>query len=190
MGDIGRMVDEFSSFARMPQPVMAERNLSDAIKEAVFLQEVAHPEIQFTMRLPDSELIGKFDHRLISQALTNIVKNATEGVSAVPTESNRAGQITVDAIQTGDNFTINVTDNGIGLPKHNRSKLLEPYMTTREKGTGLGLAIVRKIFEEHGGGIELLDAPANADGEQFGAMVRLILPVTAVEIDAQEKEVV
>lgn len=190
VGDIGRMVDEFSSFARMPQPVMAERNLSDAIKEAVFLQEVAHPEIKFTMHLPDSELIGKFDHRLISQALTNIVKNATEGISAVPTESNRAGQITVDAIQTGDNFTINVTDNGIGLPKHNRSKLLEPYMTTREKGTGLGLAIVRKIFEEHGGGIELLDAPANADGEQFGAMVRLILPVTAVEIDAQEKEVV
>lgn len=189
VGDIGRMVDEFSSFARMPQPVMVERNLSDAIKEAVFLQEVAHPEIQFTMDLPESEMIGRFDHRLISQALTNIVKNATEGISAVPSELNRRGKILVTAIQNGETFVINVTDNGVGLPKQNRSKLLEPYMTTREKGTGLGLAIVRKIFEEHGGGIELLDAPENSDGEQFGAMVRLTMPVTAIDIDAQEKEV-
>lgn len=189
VGDIGRMVDEFSSFARMPQPVMVERNLTDAIKEAVFLQEVAHSEIAFTIELPETELIGRFDHRLISQALTNIVKNATEGISAVPAGSNRQGRIVVSAVQDGETFIINVTDNGIGLPKENRSKLLEPYMTTREKGTGLGLAIVRKIFEEHGGGIELLDAPANANGEQFGAMVRLTLPVTAVEIDAQEKEV-
>lgn len=188
VGDIGRMVDEFSSFARMPQPVMAERNLSDAIKEAVFLQEVAHPEIKFKMDIPEEPLIGKFDHRLLSQALTNIVKNATEGIAAIPEGKNREGAITVNASKEEDKFHIAVIDNGIGLPKENRSKLLEPYMTTREKGTGLGLAIVRKIFEEHGGTIELLDAPAEADKDPIGAMVRLILPVTAVELDTQEKE--
>lgn len=188
VGDIGRMVDEFSSFARMPQPVMAERNLSDAIKEAVFLQEVAHPEIKFKMDIPEEPLIGKFDHRLLSQALTNIVKNATEGIAAIPEGKNREGAIQVNASKVEDKFHIAVIDNGIGLPKENRSKLLEPYMTTREKGTGLGLAIVRKIFEEHGGTIELLDAPAEADKDPIGAMVRLILPVTAVELDTQEKE--
>ncbi|MEP0520675.1 MAG: PAS domain-containing sensor histidine kinase [Hyphomicrobiales bacterium] len=188
VGDIGRMVDEFSSFARMPQPVMAERNLSDAIKEAVFLQEVAHPEIKFKMSLPEEPLIGKFDHRLLSQALTNIVKNATEGIAAIPEDVNRTGAIFVEASRIDEKFHISVIDNGVGLPKENRAKLLEPYMTTREKGTGLGLAIVRKIFEEHGGSIELLDAPAEPDQEPVGAMVRLILPVTAVELDTQEKE--
>lgn len=188
VGDIGRMVDEFSSFARMPQPVMAERNLSDAIKEAVFLQEVTHPEISFKTNLPEEPLIGKFDHRLLSQALTNIVKNATEGIAAIPEDAKRDGAILVNASQIDDKFHIAVIDNGIGLPKENRSKLLEPYMTTREKGTGLGLAIVRKIFEEHGGSIELLDAPAETDQEPVGAMVRLILPVTAAELDTQEKE--
>ena len=188
VGDIGRMVDEFSSFARMPQPVMVERNLSDAIKEAVFLQEVAHPEITFKTDLPETELVGRFDHRLISQALTNIVKNSTESISAVPSDANRPGRIDVEAFQIGDLFQITVIDNGIGMPNENRSKLLEPYMTTREKGTGLGLAIVRKIFEEHGGGIELLDAPADREGHQFGAMVRLTMPVTAADVDSQNKE--
>ncbi|MBL4644884.1 MAG: PAS domain-containing sensor histidine kinase [Rhizobiales bacterium] len=179
VGDIGRMVDEFASFARMPQPVMAERNLTDAIKEAVFLQEVANPDIKFDLNLPDKPMLGYFDHRLISQAFTNLVKNATESIAAIETTESRAGKITVNATQDEDWFNIQIIDNGIGFPKENRSKLLEPYMTTRDKGTGLGLAIVRKIFEEHGGTIILQDAPEIDNTENTGAMVSVKLPIVA-----------
>ncbi|MEM7300257.1 MAG: PAS domain-containing sensor histidine kinase [Pseudomonadota bacterium] len=176
VADIGRMVDEFSSFARMPKPAMQEGDLSEAIKEAVFLQQVAHPEIEFINNLDDTPLIGKFDPRLLSQALTNVVKNAVEAIEAVPSAELDKGRVEVRAKKSTRRITIDIIDNGKGLPEENRRRLLEPYMTTREKGTGLGLAIVGKILEEHGGHIELLDAPEVAKGGR-GAMMRLVLPV-------------
>jgi two-component system nitrogen regulation sensor histidine kinase NtrY len=175
VGDIGRMVDEFSSFARMPKPSFEERDLGEAAREAVFLMEVANPEIAFEVDLPDEPLIGRYDPRLISQAFTNLVKNATEAIAAVPPGDPIAPRITVRGRVEGDRNIVEIIDTGIGLPQENRHRLLEPYMTTREKGTGLGLAIVSKIIEEHGGQLDLLDSPAVAAGGR-GAMVRIILP--------------
>jgi two-component system nitrogen regulation sensor histidine kinase NtrY len=115
---------------------------------------------------------ARFDRRLISQALTNIIKNATEAISAVPPPERGRGRILVRAGRDGADIAIDVIDNGTGLPKENRNRLLEPYVTTREKGTGLGLAIVGKILEEHGGKLELFDAPEVAQGGR-GAWMRL-----------------
>ena len=115
---------------------------------------------------------ARIDRRLISQALTNIIKNATEAIAAVPPEELKRGSIRVSAARDGGDIVIDVIDNGTGLPKENRNRLLEPYVTTREKGTGLGLAIVGRILEEHGGRIELADAPDVAEGGR-GAWVRM-----------------
>ena len=175
VGDIGRMVDEFSSFARMPKPAFELRNLSESIRESVFLLEVAHPDIAFRVNLPDAPLLGHFDARLVSQAFTNIVKNGTEAIAALPPEERGGASITVTARAEDDSIVVDVVDTGIGLPAENRHRLLEPYMTTREKGTGLGLAIVTKIIEEHGGRIELLDSPEVQNGGR-GALVRVTLP--------------
>jgi two-component system nitrogen regulation sensor histidine kinase NtrY len=177
VGDIGRMVDEFSSFARMPKPAFEVRNLSESIRESVFLLEVAHPDIKFSLDLPASPLTGRFDARLMAQALTNIVKNATEAIAALPAEERGKGRVAVSARESGDAIVVDVIDNGIGLPAENRQRLFEPYMTTREKGTGLGLAIVTKIIEDHGGHIELLDSPEVQSGGR-GAMIRITLPRT------------
>ena len=179
VGDIGRMVDEFSSFARMPKPAFESGNLSDPIREAVFLIEVAHPDITFSLDLPEQPLLGRFDARLISQAFTNIVKNGTEAIAALPPEKRAGARITVSARVEEDIIVVDVIDTGIGLPSENRHRLFEPYMTTREKGTGLGLAIVTKIIEEHGGRIELLDSPEVQNGGH-GALVRIILPAWSV----------
>jgi len=175
VGDIGRMVDEFSSFARMPKPVFEPGDLGEAVREALFLQSVGHPDVQFVSRLPNDAIIGRFDRRLIGQAVANVVKNAVEAVVAVPADVRGPGRVEVSVHRVGDELVIDVVDNGIGLPKDGRERLLEPYMTTREKGTGLGLAIVGKIVEEHGGRIELLDSPAVAAGGR-GACVRLVIP--------------
>ena len=175
VGDIGRMVDEFSAFARMPKPAFEARNLSESIREAVFLIEVAHPDILFSVGLPTEPLIGRFDARLMAQVLTNVVKNATEAVAAVPAAERGQGRIAVNAGTEGNLIVVEVIDNGIGLPKENRQRLLEPYFTTREKGTGLGLAIVTKIVEDHGGRIDLLDSPEVASGGR-GALIRITLP--------------
>jgi two-component system nitrogen regulation sensor histidine kinase NtrY len=174
VGDIGRMVDEFSSFARMPKPVFEPGDLGEAVREALFLQSVGHPDVQFVSRLPSDAITGRFDRRLIGQAVANVVKNAVEAVVAVPADVRGPGRVEVSVHRTGDELVIDVVDNGIGLPKDGRERLLEPYMTTREKGTGLGLAIVGKIVEEHGGRIELLDSPAVAAGGR-GACVRLVI---------------
>ena len=175
VGDIGRMVDEFSSFARMPKPAFEIRNLSESIREAVFLIGVAHPEIEFRVDLPEQPLMGRFDARLMGQALTNIVKNATEAITAVPAEGRGKGRIVVSGRTVGDQIIVDVIDNGIGFPAEQRHRLLEPYMTTREKGTGLGLAIVTKIIEDHAGRVELLDASDVEEGAR-GALFRVILP--------------
>ncbi len=169
VGDIGRMVDEFSSFARMPKPVVDAQDMAETIRQTVFLMRVGYPTVEFEMELPD-RMPARFDRRLLSQALTNLLKNATEAIEAVPESERGQGRIRVKAERVGENLIIDITDNGMGLPKDQRSRLLEPYVTTREKGTGLGLAIVGKIMEEHGGSIQLQDSP---DGR--GAWIRLYL---------------
>ncbi len=166
------MVDEFSRFARTPKPVMTPDDVADAVRQAVFLMRVGHAEIDIKVEIATEPLTARFDRRLISQALTNIIKNATEGISAVPAAELGRGRIDVFAAREAGDIVIDVIDNGIGLPKENRNRLLEPYVTTREKGTGLGLAIVGKILEEHGGGIELHDASEKTPGAR-GAWVRL-----------------
>ena len=170
--DIRRMVDEFSHFARMPKPVMTAEDVADAVRQTVFLMRVGNSEIQIDAKIGEDPMPARFDRRLISQALTNIIKNATEAIAAVPPEELGKGAIRVFAEREGDDVVIDVIDNGIGLPKSNRSRLLEPYVTTREKGTGLGLAIVGRIIEEHGGSIELRDASEKIPGQR-GAWVRI-----------------
>jgi two-component system nitrogen regulation sensor histidine kinase NtrY len=172
--DIKRMVDEFSRFARMPKPVIAAEDVAETVRQVVFLMRVGHPDIDIEMDADAAEATvpARFDRRLISQALTNIIKNATEAISVVPPAERGRGRIQVRTARDGDDIFIDVIDNGTGLPKENRNRLLEPYVTTREKGTGLGLAIVGKILEEHGGKLELFDAPEVAEGGR-GAWIRL-----------------
>ena len=174
--DIKRMVDEFSSFARMPKPQPDDEDLAGVVRQVLFLMRVGHPEITFADSLPDDKLVARFDRRLLSQAVTNIVKNATEAVAAVPESERGPGRVSVSVRREGAMAVVDVADNGKGFPTEHRQRLLEPYMTTREGGTGLGLAIVGKIMEEHGGGIELLDNP---DAPR-GALVRLWLPLAPV----------
>ncbi len=164
--DIKRMVDEFSSFARMPKPKIGEEDLAETIRQVVFMMRIAHPEIEIVDEIPEGPLIARFDRRLISQAVTNIVKNATEAIAAVPEAERGPPRITVKLDVTHPAYLIlAVTDTGKGFPAEGRQRLLEPYMTTREGGTGLGLPIVAKILEEHGGGMELLDNPAGRGGQ-------------------------
>jgi two-component system, NtrC family, nitrogen regulation sensor histidine kinase NtrY len=175
--DIRRMVDEFSSFARMPKPTLEQDNLADVLRQTLFMMRVAHPEIEFRDNLPVAPVLARFDRRLIGQAVQNILKNGTEGIAAFTENQDVRDGTFKGAIflvlteGADDTLVIDVVDNGIGFPRENRQRLLEPYMTTRESGTGLGLAIVAKIFEEHGGGVELLDNP-KAD---HGARVRMTI---------------
>ncbi len=167
VGDIGRIVDEFSAFARMPSAVPEPNNLNDLVREATVLQRVSSSDIDIELELTEPALVFPFDRRLITQAVTNLVKNAREAIEARPAGSER-GRIVVQTGVSEDAAVLMVTDNGIGLPIENRNRLAEPYMTTREKGTGLGLAIVKRIMEEHGGRLRLSDA---AQGQ--GATVTL-----------------
>ena len=183
VGDIGRMVDEFSSFARMPKPEMKAIDLREPLREASFLVEVSRPDIRFERDFGDAPLKGTFDSRLLSQAFGNVVKNAAEAMEGMEWKDGERGVIRVRAGKDGDSYRVDVIDNGKGLPRENRQRLLEPYMTTREKGTGLGLAIVKKIVEDHGGRLELHDAPMDFHGGR-GAMIRLILPSTAANAGA------
>ena len=175
VADIGRMVDEFSGFARMPKPDMQMMDLREALREASFLVEVSRSDIVFERRFGSEPLMGTFDSRLMAQAFGNVIKNAAEAIEAVERETGRTGVIRVEARADGDKIRIDVIDNGKGLPRESRQRLLEPYMTTREKGTGLGLAIVKKIIEDHGGVLELNDAPADFF-EGRGAMISMVLP--------------
>lgn len=175
VGDIGRMVDEFSSFARMPTAQISRDDLTDTIKQVIFLMRVGNPNVDIVADLPPDRIEADFDRRLLGQALTNVIKNAVEAVTAIPTQVESGGKVTVRLEKRADELIIEVTDNGIGLPKDQRERLLEPYMTTREKGTGLGLAIVAKIVEELAGRIELHDAPDVASGGH-GALIRLVFP--------------
>lgn len=175
VGDIGRMVDEFSSFARMPNPVMREEDLRPICREAAFLQRNAHQEITFEVAVPDEGVMCRCDRRLMSQALTNLLQNAVdaiEGREAATDGELPAGHIKL-RLQESDGALIRIAveDNGRGLPDMARDQLTEPYVTTRARGTGLGLAIVKKIMEDHGGDLVL------ESNEPVGARVTIVLPV-------------
>jgi two-component system, NtrC family, nitrogen regulation sensor histidine kinase NtrY len=175
--DIRRMVDEFSRFARMPKPVIEGEDVADTVRQVVFLMRVGHPDIDIDAEIKAEPMRAQFDRRLISQALTNIIKNATEAIEAVPAAELGKGRIDVIAARENDDIVIDVIDNGIGLPKVSRARLLEPYVTTREKGTGLGLAIVGRVLEDHGGRIQLNDAADIRPGAR-GAWMRLRFAVS------------
>ena len=176
VGDIGRMVDEFSSFARMPEARLEKGNLTESIRQAVFLESVRLPEVTINMELPEAPIIAWFDNRLISQVLTNLIKNAVEAIEGAGLEGIKNPVITVEAGPEGGMVRLSISDNGKGWPKENRHRLLEPYVTTREKGTGLGLAIVAKIIEQHGGKVDLIDAEPDENG-RIGACFTFTLPL-------------
>jgi two-component system nitrogen regulation sensor histidine kinase NtrY len=184
--DIRRMVDEFSRFARMPKPVMEGEDVADTVRQAVFLMKVGHPDLDIEADIKQDPIRAQFDRRLISQALTNIIKNATEAIEQVPPEELGKGRIDVVAARENDDIVIDVIDNGIGLPKVSRARLLEPYVTTRQKGTGLGLAIVGRVLEDHGGRIELKDASDFRAGQR-GAWMRLRFAVSGHAPKAEAK---
>lgn len=169
VGDIGRMVDEFSAFARMPQPVLKPEDLAEIVRQALFLQKNAHPEIAYAVTIAEDLPPALCDRRLLGQALTNLLQNAADAVSARP----GAGAIAVTATAAEGRAVIVVEDDGEGLPAEGRESLTEPYVTRKTKGTGLGLAIVKKIMEDHAGRLELGD---RQDG-QPGARVALTLPL-------------
>ncbi len=185
VGDIGRMVDEFSSFARMPQPVIREEDICDVIRRSVFLQRLENPQVTYALLIPDQAVVVDCDHRLVSQAMTNVLKNAGEAVRACfgvgddGETMNDGGRIEIRMREYPETIVIEVIDNGVGLPSEDRNRLTEPYVTKRAKGTGLGLAIVKKIMEDHNGGITLEDAPPldeTGAPRKSGALVRLTFP--------------
>jgi len=178
VADIGRMVDEFSSFARLPTLTMEFQDVGQVVSEAVFLFQVSESNIDIKTKLPSDPIFAFFDRRLISQAVTNLVKNASEAIETL-NENNPEikGEIITSLSIKDGNVVINVTDNGCGLPKNKRNRLTEPYMTTRDKGTGLGLAIVQRITEQHHGSIRLADAPITKS-RKTGASVSLVFPLT------------
>lgn len=161
VGDLRKMVDEFSSFARLPKPVFRQEDVLDLVRQALFLQEVAHPQIDFSLTSTDDEpATASCDRHQVGQAMTNVLKNAVEAIEAraKTAEPDYRGRITISMSANLNDVTITVEDNGIGLPQ-DRDRIVEPYVTTREKGTGLGLAIVKKIVEEHGGEMGFSGAP-------------------------------
>ena len=174
VGDIGRMVDEFSAFARMPAPHIRNEDMNKLVEQAVFLQRTAHGDLRFSQALPDESIVLPCDARQVTQALTNLIKNAIESIEGrqrLEGTAAPAGAIAVSLRVTKGDCVIEVADNGKGLPKADRGRLTEPYVTTRERGTGLGLAIVKKIMEDHGGTLLLRDR------EGGGAVVGLVFPL-------------
>jgi two-component system nitrogen regulation sensor histidine kinase NtrY len=167
VGDIGRMVDEFSAFARMPQPVIKPEDVGRIAREALVLQKTARPGIEWTTDIPERGPVAPCDRRMLRQALTNLLQNAADAVGM----REGAGHIALTVNDLPDGVLLSVADDGIGLPEEDRSRLTEPYVTHKPKGTGLGLAIVKKIMEDHGGTLTLGDRPG-----QPGAVASLMLP--------------
>jgi two-component system nitrogen regulation sensor histidine kinase NtrY len=183
VADLRRMVDEFSNFARMPKPVFREENVHEIARAALFLHEVAHPGISFSLDPPSGDIRLVCDRRQLSQALTNIVKNAVEAIELRRNrgEPNPDGdRIDLSVRREADQLVFDLTDTGVGLPQ-DRERLMEPYMTTRIRGTGLGLAIVKKIVEEHLGEIAFLDRPGG------GTRVRIAFDADRLEALATEE---
>lgn len=184
VGDIGRMVDEFSSFARMPAPQMREENVVELVRQTVFLQRNARPEITFDLDVPAIPWVLRLDPRQIGQAVTNLLQNAIDAIDGreAPADGSPlpAGHVRARIAGRTGRVAVIVEDNGKGLPTENRERLTEPYVTTRTKGTGLGLAIVKKIMEDHGGELVLEDK----DGG--GTRVSLVF-AAAVPDDSQSE---
>ncbi len=179
--DLRRIVDEFSRFARMPEPERRQNDIVKLVRDAVLLQENALPEIRLSLQCEADEIWGHVDATMISQALMNLIKNAGEAVEARIEQApdSYEPEIRVAVRQDGTDTIITIADNGIGLPE-NRARLFEPYVTNRDKGTGLGLSIVKKIIEEHGGTLELVDAEIFEGNDHRGAMARIVLPMTSL----------
>jgi two-component system nitrogen regulation sensor histidine kinase NtrY len=198
VGDIGRMVDEFSAFARMPVPVMRPEDIGRIAREALVLQKSAHPDIAFSTSIPERGPQAPCDRRQIGQALTNLLQNAADSIAMRARDDGAApppGMIELSVTATAEQVRIAVADNGVGLPQQDRARLTEPYVTHKPKGTGLGLAIVKKIMEDHGGSITLddlachsspscLGITANKDGALCGAIATLILPLSSQPAEA------
>jgi len=174
VGDLRRMVDEFSSFARMPKPVFREEPINEIARQALFLHEIAHPDIAFTLDAPDPSPMLVCDRRLLGQALINVVKNGVEAIQQkredepelLPSGEEPRDRIAMIVRAEDGRIAIDIADTGIGLPAE-RGRITEPYMTTRTKGTGLGLAIVKKIVEEHFGQVSFEDAPGGGSLVRF-----------------------
>jgi two-component system nitrogen regulation sensor histidine kinase NtrY len=176
--DLRRIVDEFSKFARMPEPDRREADLVQILRDAVVLQKAGQPDVAFEVDIPQGPVVMDLDATMIAQALTNLIKNAGEAIETLKERGAPAGlvpQIRVSLEPGETDSVIRIADNGCGLPP-DRARLFEPYVTTREKGTGLGLPIVKKIIEEHGGTLALLDAPVFPGNAHAGAMAEIRLP--------------
>ncbi len=168
--DIGRMIEEFSNFARMPAPVLRLENLSELTRQAMFLQRNAHPQIDFVAVMPEEPVFANCDGRQLAQVVTNLLQNAAEALERDNGPGAEKPRVIMRLANADDRVVIEVEDNGPGLPEEGRERLTEPYITTRQSGTGLGLAIVRKIMEDHRGTLVLGDA------EGGGACIRVELP--------------
>jgi len=178
-GDLRRIVDEFSKFARMPEPERRAQDMTQLMRDAVLLQRTGRPDINIVADVPKRALPALIDGTMITQALTNLIKNAGEAIDTLKQEGAPEGlvpQIQVHLHSDGALAHISIADNGIGLPE-DRARLFEPYVTTRSEGTGLGLPIVKKIIEEHGGSLTLTDAPVFEGQSHFGAMAVITLPL-------------
>jgi two-component system nitrogen regulation sensor histidine kinase NtrY len=183
VGDVTRMVDEFSAFARSPKPQMEMQDIREVVRAAVLDRQMSGADIAFETKVGKEPIIVSCDRRLISQAVINLVKNGQEAIQSYAESPNRepgwSGRIETVVRRNGDHVDIEIIDNGGGLPKHNRNRLLEPYVTTKgAKGTGLGLAIVQKSVEQHNGVLSLEDAPPGP-GRTHGALLRITLPLAA-----------
>nr|WP_249200256.1 PAS domain-containing sensor histidine kinase [Thetidibacter halocola] len=179
--DLRRIVDEFSKFARMPEPERKPEDLAELLRGAVLLQETGQPGVRFVTTIPDAPMPAHLDATMIGQALTNLIKNAGEAIESLQEKGAPEGHVPEIRVLAGaaeGRATIRIMDNGIGLPE-DRARLFEPYVTTRDKGTGLGLPIVKKIIEEHGGSLSLDDAPPFSEGAHRGAMAVIQLPLEA-----------
>jgi two-component system nitrogen regulation sensor histidine kinase NtrY len=177
--DLRRIVDEFSKFARMPEPETRVEDLAKLFREAITLQRAGQPGVRFAFDIPETPVMAELDATMIGQAFTNLLKNGGEAIESLQEKGAPEGhlpQLRGALSVNGTTATITIADNGIGLPP-DRSKLFEPYVTTRDKGTGLGLPIVKKIIEEHGGTLELVDAEPFETGAHPGAMARITLPI-------------
>jgi two-component system, NtrC family, nitrogen regulation sensor histidine kinase NtrY len=188
VGDLGRMVDEFSSFARMPKPDFHTEDLCEVVRQATVLDQIGRSDIDIDVVVPDRPVIMACDRRLITQAIINLMKNAAEATQAVreqpDSDPNYRGHIEAVLAATDDTVVISIVDNGCGLPKKDRQRLVEPYNTTRAKGTGIGLAIVHKVTEQHGGRLLLEDAPVT-ELRPHGAAMRMVLPRFAAKADIE-----
>lgn len=177
--DLRRIVDEFSKFARMPQPQRRPVDLSKILRDAVVLQDIGQTGVRFDAHIPEEEVTSLLDETMISQALINLIKNAGEAIESLQENGVSDGfepEIRIAMTHDDTRARITISDNGIGLPE-DRARLFEPYVTTRDKGTGLGLPIVKKIIEEHGGLLTLEDAEPFAPGANRGARAEIVLPL-------------